>query len=764
MKKKNKRRAAPEALNTATPKSQSRHLTLSSLFLFVLAGLTTATLVYPGEILSVYGSGHVLGTLWFATAAIHALCRLCGWMKIENSGAETRYEKIARVALNVFFGCVLISVLYHLLPGKGSIRYGLNSLMIWLSFGAMFYLYRNLLRGRGLRRAFTAILLGMGLSQAVLGCFQQYYEIPRVIRDFENDPETQLAELARSGMDISADSSAYTLLVNRIRTSTPSGTYPLTNSFAGLLAPLFTLLCGVTIFGCRRDVTQFSFLRPVIGLLLSGLCAYSLFLTQSRTALLAAFVGMGLLTLLFFDALASRYEKYRRARRSIFVALGILSVASLVAVFILFQTKLAETGPLAGAKRSLGFRLEYWQSSLMMIRENPLLGCGPGNFKQAYTKFKLPVASEEIADPHNFVMEIASTVGIPGLLAFCVFLGSVFVSVRFSSHEETSKEEKPPKPFPDEFFFMSPIFTGALCGIFGVLLSSYLTDFPVEIVHVILLGVSFLTVILPTYYFARSCDADAQYRNVFASLIRIAVLVLLVNFLAAGGIAYTSVSLPLWFFLAVLSREDEREKIPATTEKKTKTLRDAGIFVALALCCHFLVYQPCFQASAHSQKAREATSLNLCVSYLERAAKSDPFSAEIQMDLARMYFRCARSGMAEQWLHKAITTQETALRLAPISATLHLAAGNDLLAEYLETKNKAMLPLAIKRYEKAVTLYPNHAKTRAPLAYALFLHGERQDAFTEALRAKELDETIPHEDQKLPEQMRRELDAILANE
>ncbi len=61
-----------------------------------------------------------------------------------------------------------------------------------------------------------------------------------------------------------------------------------------------------------------------------------------------------------------------------------------------------------------------------MIAEHPLLGCGPGNFKNAYTAYKLPEASEEVADPHNFVLEIWATAGTLTMLVFVAALGGFF--------------------------------------------------------------------------------------------------------------------------------------------------------------------------------------------------------------------------------------------------------------------------------------------------------------------------------------------------
>ena len=59
-----------------------------------------------------------------------------------------------------------------------------------------------------------------------------------------------------------------------------------------------------------------------------------------------------------------------------------------------------------------------------MIAEHPLGGCGPGNFQDAYTAYKLPEASEEVADPHNFLLEVWATAGTPAMLALVALLAS----------------------------------------------------------------------------------------------------------------------------------------------------------------------------------------------------------------------------------------------------------------------------------------------------------------------------------------------------
>ncbi len=72
------------------------------------------------------------------------------------------------------------------------------------------------------------------------------------------------------------------------------------------------------------------------------------------------------------------------------------------------------------ALKSFGFRLEYWQATSAMIGDHLAWGCGPGNFKDTYMLYKLPISSEEISDPHNFLFEIAANAGVPAAIAFGV--------------------------------------------------------------------------------------------------------------------------------------------------------------------------------------------------------------------------------------------------------------------------------------------------------------------------------------------------------
>lgn len=78
---------------------------------------------------------------------------------------------------------------------------------------------------------------------------------------------------------------------------------------------------------------------------------------------------------------------------------------------------------------SMGLRVIFWENTLQLIQERPLLGYGTGSFAAAY-KSKVAGGSGframETGDPHNQYMKIAVENGIAGLMLFIGFLLSVF--------------------------------------------------------------------------------------------------------------------------------------------------------------------------------------------------------------------------------------------------------------------------------------------------------------------------------------------------
>jgi hypothetical protein len=63
---------------------------------------------------------------------------------------------------------------------------------------------------------------------------------------------------------------------------------------------------------------------------------------------------------------------------------------------------------------SLNFRWRFWTGSMGVFQERPILGTGWANFGWSYLAHRLPEASEEIKDPHNFIVRFFCELGIVG--------------------------------------------------------------------------------------------------------------------------------------------------------------------------------------------------------------------------------------------------------------------------------------------------------------------------------------------------------------
>lgn len=785
----NKEEKKPPALPENSRPGHEKPRSLFHLLEAAAAALLVATVLFPGESLLRIGSGHLLTTFWFFAAAFCALLGISGRLKRpktpqdEDSGTVSfRLKKIPGIAILVFFLCVALSVFMHLFPGSGSVRYGLNALFLWTGLGACFYVFRGIYTVRSSHGVFFVILISLGVAQSGLGLYQYVHERPALIRAYEENKERELEQ-----MGIAPGSNEQILLENRIRSNEPLGTYPLTNTLAGLLAPLFILILGGTFFAHPdRKARKKRYFGGMIAAFPIGLC---LFFTQSRTAMIAVFCG---LILLVFSGLLKRKTPVAQERSRPRIV-GISAACALLLILIAGLALKSGGFPadlISGAKKSLGYRLEYWFSTGQMIRDYPLFGCGAGNFQQYYTAYKLPIASEEIADPHNFLLEIWSNFGTPAVLAFCVFLLSLFWTGNSARGNAETKNPNPNdgirgeenrgnsdsrKMLPYSSASCLVPVLGALLGFAVAFFCFQASEFPLQVPHLLVLFACFgFSLVLLSL-----CFRDTIFDPGFPSknLLRIVLLVLLINLLGSGGIGYMNIAVLFWGIAAVLApskdceNEKETDSNPSRNKKRGKFRSEKnpehiifiGTFFVLGLLCYHFSYYPSFRSAILYSQARETTDLQKKIPLLEKAAKWDRFCVENQIAMSHACFQMYQFQRNEAWIQKAIAAQEIAVYLAPRSATIHRGLGTDLLHEYEITGNSSLLKIAIKRLHRAVELYPNQAKNYAPLATAYRLCKEKEKAISVARKALELDDIMPHRDQKLLPDQREKMEQILAS-
>jgi hypothetical protein len=315
--------------------------------------------------------------------------------------------------------------------GRGNVRYGVNELWTWIGGGMLLLASGASWSNSTLHRAAIAWMIALCVSLAGHAWWQHGVELPELQRHYLADPDAAARE---AGIHSPAGSRERQILADRVLSTEPFGTFALTNSLAALL--LIGLVLGIAqLFPFHPQGMSIEaktvLLLTRCGFGLSSLTiGYALMLTKSRTAIVALGVSIAWLIL---QSLRTRSRNQpnapakgsdanskdlRWSQRARWMSLGVCGIAGLA---IAWKFGLVDLRVFSEAPLSIRFRLDYWRGALEVIANHPWLGAGPGNFRDAYTLVRSVTANELVADPHNGLLEIASTAGIPALaLALCL--------------------------------------------------------------------------------------------------------------------------------------------------------------------------------------------------------------------------------------------------------------------------------------------------------------------------------------------------------
>lgn len=156
--------------------------------------------------------------------------------------------------------------------------------------------------------------------------------------------------------------------------------------------------------------------------------------------------------------------------------------------------------------KTLESRILFWENSMQMAKENPILGVGLGNWQILFPKYGLnqfddyAMANGEntLQRPHNDFIWILCETGILGLLAYLMIFGLVFFQLYSLIKNTTDAKEK------WKFFFI-------MSALVGYLLISFF-DFPYErIEHQVILML--LLAIVASAYFKTVPVTTKNYKS-----------------------------------------------------------------------------------------------------------------------------------------------------------------------------------------------------------------------------------------------------------
>jgi O-antigen ligase len=726
---------------------------------WLLGGMTAllvARPLFPGESTAAQGDGLAMVMLWLALGVF--------WL-LGVSGRPTFSLRFgwtdAAVLLLVLWTTVAsLWAVYH-----GTPRPAVNMLWQWIGLGLGFFLIRQFVVTPRERRAIVAVMIAVAVALAVYGLYQRWYEMPQTRAVYEADPEKALRDVGLA--DFARSPATRKLFEDRLANTEPMATFALTNSLAAFLTPWLVMLIGIIVASLRnrrRLVALAVCLIPLVVCLL---------LTKSRSGYAAVCVGAFLIWL---------FSRTRPARIGWKLPAAVIGVA-----MVLLGIAIAVEGAavLGRASKSFGYRVQYWQSSLDMIAEHPWVGCGPGNFQSSYTQYKLPDASEEIADPHNFLLEIWATAGTPAALAFLAVLGCWLFGRRMREADDSadganfgsqisnlvfeisdSKSQIPDsESSPDGW---RQVLGGGAVGFLLAVPMGILSEAPPSALPVS--GLAF-DVAIPTFLLIGLPLAVATVAAMFGwirdgSLPRwlpgVCVAALLVNLLAAGGIAFPGIAGSLWLLLALsLDRRGQGTR-PAYVAWAA-----AVVLVALLIGCYATAYRPVLTCQSELRLIEREPAL--AKKHIEAAAEADPLSAEPWRQMAAIMIEAWSQCPEKVDFGRFLAARDKMLELAPNSAPLWTAAGDWASRAYAKTDQhgKRIMSEAVRSatecYGRAVQLYPNSALHRAKLAEAMLAAGDQSAARREAEMALHLDEITPHIDKKLSADVRNRLRDLLRN-
>jgi O-antigen ligase len=139
-----------------------------------------------------------------------------------------------------------------------------------------------------------------------------------------------------------------------------------------------------------------------------ALIIINLYLTKSYGAWLAISVALGVYFCLKYNKISQR--RY-------------LAVFLVILIFLLSWASFLKYKSVAnlGSRSSLESRLMIWKSAGLMIKDNFLLGIGPGNFQNNYLEYQKyfpPYLEWAVPQPHNLFLAFWLEAGLLGLVGF----------------------------------------------------------------------------------------------------------------------------------------------------------------------------------------------------------------------------------------------------------------------------------------------------------------------------------------------------------
>lgn len=502
-------------------------------------------------------------------------------------------------------------------------------------------------------------------------------------------------------------------------------------------------------------------------------CACGIVMTHSRAAVAA--VGVGL----YWLAVAW-WVRRRRVR----IALYLLPLV--VAAVGLAAATQVDHPAVAGAMKTLRYRLDYWWATLKILHRHWETGVGLENFGHHYVEHKVAWAPEEVNDPHNMLLSTWSKLGLAGVTALVLLaVGAVRVWLRKapSSLEDPSRERERAVP-PGEpllVLLVPVIMVAAPVAIYFFAMGWY---WGIAATAVMAMVIGLGAGEEPSRLEASGRPLRSLHTACVVAVLALALqeqigTAILEPPAAWAMLVVVGVSLrPLRARCAVRARRGSDGASPAAPDAAAPeaglpgfSLRAPARFVLMALAmtvCFLYVRQLILPVG------RELALLKIAGwdraafegdEPLRAAAEANPLAWEPHLLRARAWRREAgavEGAAAAVHLERAIQGYRDALARHPRLRRAYLALATCYLAPKGAERDPNALAAARACLQEAARLYPTHIPTCLRLAEVIDSLGENAAALEAYRQVLRLDGLMPEARLRLKDEARAKVEARLA--
>jgi O-antigen ligase len=738
---------------------------LRRLALGLTAALVVARAYWPCEAVSEADTGSSL-TWVLALLATSGLALVALWIE-GKTWLRWSWADIAFYALFLLVGLSAREAAER--------RIAFNLAWQWVGVAIAFFLLRTLPRTRRETAALAGVFVATAVAVAAYGLYQVGKEYPEQHRRYLAEPNRYLAD---RGID--PNSPARKVFEDRLLGSNePMATFALANSLAGFLVGPAAIALAVALENALRRDGRGPKIVPLttaaLPLLLLLVC---LLLTKSRSA----YLGLGVALAIIAWRLSSEVPP-----KAIRMAGAVLAAGLALMVVLAAAAGHLDRQVLTQSTKSLRYRTEYWRGTWEVIRQENgtwLSGLGPGNFAGPYLKHKLPESSEEIKDPHNMVLDVWVTAGLPAVGLLLSALGLALRDIFARNHagvaglseaEDSAESDRSAAAMPRGAAPpRQPIWLLAFAGVGGWLLAWPLGQlnpfYPDLQARWLLLGGAWAWAVACGFTLWRRLPVPAWAAGA-------AVAAIGVNLLAAGGIGMATVALSFWGLAALgLNLRDDRPcgRLRALDGRGTAFILAA--FWAMLAGTFSGTVAPFWKAQAKIAEADELIAkrypdIDHIQDLYHQATQLDEYEVQPWLALAQLVFRATQQegGIPPQsvWeqidkdLHNAAQPPRNPNSLAVQQLRSELARRMLLRENLTQTAAARIRNAHVEAAYRASALYPTNASLRADLAEAIADNGKLDAAVREARIALELDRATPHADKKLTPAVRSRLNREL---